>query len=217
MDEIQWLRTCSGSLTIRACRWSAFIKRVHAVRQFMGSGRQYNCICSELNPQTLIILLARLSSGRVGPFRSSQYNRACTRNFTRWSVDCLSSNESKLGEVYVRPLPRSRHEMAGIERRGATTACGQEMANNFSTDGKIKCGSWMSGQKAASPPASRACFLSNRIQYPAPFPYAAMTCPLTDSDFSWSSWRSKPTPVTEMILVQNWFEELKRLVPSGKK
>jgi len=24
-------------------------------------------------------------------------------------------------------------------------------------------------------------------------------------------------PVTEMILVQNWFEELKRLVPAGKK
>ena len=27
----------------------------------------------------------------------------------------------------------------------------------------------------------------------------------------------KPTPVTEMILVQNWFEELKRIVPTGKK
>ena len=27
----------------------------------------------------------------------------------------------------------------------------------------------------------------------------------------------KPQPVTEMILVQNWFEELKRLVPTGKK
>jgi hypothetical protein len=27
----------------------------------------------------------------------------------------------------------------------------------------------------------------------------------------------KPTPVTEMILVQNWFEELKRIAPSGKK
>jgi serine/threonine-protein kinase len=27
----------------------------------------------------------------------------------------------------------------------------------------------------------------------------------------------KPRPVTEMILVQNWFEELKRLVPTGKK
>jgi len=26
-----------------------------------------------------------------------------------------------------------------------------------------------------------------------------------------------PTPVTEMILVQTWFEELKRLAPSGKK
>jgi hypothetical protein len=27
----------------------------------------------------------------------------------------------------------------------------------------------------------------------------------------------KPRPVTELILVQNWFEELKRLVPTGKK
>jgi len=27
----------------------------------------------------------------------------------------------------------------------------------------------------------------------------------------------KSQPVTEMILVQNWFEELKRLVPPGKK
>jgi hypothetical protein len=26
----------------------------------------------------------------------------------------------------------------------------------------------------------------------------------------------KPSPVTELILVQNWFEELKRLVPTGK-
>ena len=25
-----------------------------------------------------------------------------------------------------------------------------------------------------------------------------------------------PAPVTELILVQNWFEELKRLVPTGK-
>jgi hypothetical protein len=27
----------------------------------------------------------------------------------------------------------------------------------------------------------------------------------------------KSTPITEMILIQNWFEELKRLVPAGKK
>jgi hypothetical protein len=27
----------------------------------------------------------------------------------------------------------------------------------------------------------------------------------------------KPTPVTEMILIQNWFKELKSLVPMGKK
>ena len=28
--------------------------------------------------------------------------------------------------------------------------------------------------------------------------------------------QTRPTPVTEMILVQNWFEELKRLVPARK-
>jgi len=27
----------------------------------------------------------------------------------------------------------------------------------------------------------------------------------------------KPAPVTEMVIVENWFEELKRLVPTGKK
>jgi hypothetical protein len=27
----------------------------------------------------------------------------------------------------------------------------------------------------------------------------------------------KPQPVTEMILVMNWFDELKRLVPGGKR
>ena len=31
------------------------------------------------------------------------------------------------------------------------------------------------------------------------------------------SEQKKPEPVTEIILVQNWFEELKRLVPDGKK
>jgi len=29
-------------------------------------------------------------------------------------------------------------------------------------------------------------------------------------------WEEAPTPVTQMILVQNWFEELKRLCPTGK-
>ena len=28
---------------------------------------------------------------------------------------------------------------------------------------------------------------------------------------------TKPTPVTEMVLVVNWVEDLKRLAPAGKK
>jgi arylamine N-acetyltransferase len=51
------------------------------------------------------------------------------------------------------------------------------------------------------------------------------TSPIRSYDLSLDSQRflmmkldqRKPTPVTEMILVQNWFEELKRLVPASKK
>jgi serine/threonine-protein kinase len=42
-------------------------------------------------------------------------------------------------------------------------------------------------------------------------------CPDGQGFLMVKSEESKPRPVTEMILVQNWFEELKRLVPSGKK
>ncbi len=75
----------------------------------------------------------------------------------------------------------------------------------------------MSGQTAASRPASRACFLRN--------PDTVHGTPIRAYDLSLDGQRflmvkleqRKPTPVTEMILVQNWFEELKRLVPTGKK
>jgi hypothetical protein len=55
-------------------------------------------------------------------------------------------------------------------------------------------------------------------------PGYASTSPIRSYDLSLDSQRflmvkgeqRKPSPVTEMILVQNWFEELKRLVPTGK-
>jgi len=56
-------------------------------------------------------------------------------------------------------------------------------------------------------------------------PGFVQTYPIRAYDLSLDSQRflmvkfenRKPTPVTEMILVQNWFEELKRLVPAEKK
>ncbi|MGD8540468.1 MAG: hypothetical protein PVI66_17280 [Candidatus Aminicenantes bacterium] len=50
-----------------------------------------------------------------------------------------------------------------------------------------------------------------------------LTDPIRSFDISRDSHRFlmvndeevKPQPATEMILVQNWFEELKRLVPKG--
>jgi hypothetical protein len=56
-------------------------------------------------------------------------------------------------------------------------------------------------------------------------PGCARTYPIRAYDLSLDSQRflmvkfenRKPTPVTEIVLIQNWFEELKRLLPSGKK
>jgi len=56
-------------------------------------------------------------------------------------------------------------------------------------------------------------------------PGYAWTYPIRAYDLSLDSQRflmvkfenRKPTPVTEMILVQNWFEVLNRLAPAGKK
>jgi hypothetical protein len=61
-------------------------------------------------------------------------------------------------------------------------------------------------------------FLFEKPGYNRSYPIRAYDLSLDGQRFlmvRFENW--KPTPVTEMILVQNWFEELKRLVPAGKK
>ena len=68
---------------------------------------------------------------------------------------------------------------------------------------------------------------AGRGQIPCPVQLGGFDCVLPTR--RWNLWPDdrgflmtkrgeiKPQPVTETILVQNWFEELKRLVPTGKR
>jgi serine/threonine-protein kinase len=172
---------------------------------------------SENNPATgydIVLLDAR--SGRVRPFLNSQFNE----QYPEFSPDgrwiAYSSDESKRDEVYVRPFP-SPGEKIPVSSEGGSEPL-------WSRDGKQLFYRWQDQVWAVDVRTDGGFAISK----PRPLferPGYALASPLRGWDLSHDGQRflmvkleqRKPTPVTEMILVLNWFEELKRLVPTGKK
>jgi hypothetical protein len=152
----------------------------------------------------------------VRPFLNSQFNEA----YPEFSPDgrwiAYSSDESKRNEVYVRPFPVPGMKLqvssqGGREPRWARNGKqlfyrwgDQVWVVDVRTDGGFSTG-------------------KPRLLFERPG-YSPATA-IRGYDLSQDGQRflmvkreqRKPTPVTEMILVQNWFEELKRLAPIGKK
>jgi serine/threonine-protein kinase len=171
----------------------------------------------ETHPDTgfdIVMLEAR--SGRVRTFLNSQFNEM----YPEFSPDgrwiAYSSDESKRNEVYVRPFPGPgmKHQVSsegGIHPLWARNGKqlfyrwqDQVWVVDVRTDGGFA--------------TSKARLLFERPGY-------IPGTPIRSYDLSQDGQRflmvkleqRKPTPVTEMILVQNWFEELKRRLPIGKK
>ncbi len=164
----------------------------------------------------LDIALLDVALGRVTPFLNSQFTEA----FPEFSPDgrwiAYTSNESERNEVYVRafPGPGMKHLVSnegGIEplwsRNGKQLFYrrqDQVWAVDVQTDGG---------------------FATTKPRLLFEKPGYRSTNPIRSYDLSFDGMRflmvkmdqRKPTPVTEIILVQNWFVELKRLAPTGKK
>jgi serine/threonine-protein kinase len=164
------------------------------------------------------LLLLDLRSRRITHFLNSHANE----HYPEFSPDgrwmAYGSDESGRWEVYVRPFPGPGgkwliSQEGGIEplwaRNGKqlfyrSTDGGQVWVVDVRTDG---------GFSASKP----------RLLFKAPG--LGPSGPIRDWDLSLDDQRflimkleeAKSTPVTELVLVQNWFEELKRLVPTGKK
>jgi Tol biopolymer transport system component len=152
-------------------------------------------------------------SGRVTPFLNSQFNE----RFPEFSPDgrwiAYSSDESKRDQVYLRPFPGSgmRYQVSsegGVEPLWARN--GRQLFYRWENQMWVVDVQTDVGLRISRP---RLLFDKNRY-WPG--------SPIRSYDISVNSQRflmvkliqRKPTPVTEMILAQNWFEELKRLLPT---
>ncbi len=164
------------------------------------------------------IVMLDVGSGRVTPFLNSPFDEQYPEFSPdgRWIV--YTSNESNREEVYVRPFPGPGPKYlvsseGGREPLWARNGkqlfyrkfpSGQMWVVDVRTDGVF------------SPGKPRLLF--EKPGYQHSFPLPAYDLSLDSQRFLMAKQEQrKPTPVTEMILVLNWFEELKRLVPSGKK
>jgi len=162
------------------------------------------------------IAVMDVPSRRVTPFLNSQFNE----QYPEFSPDgrwiAYSSDESKRYEVYVRPFPGPGMKCL-VSSEG-----GQEPV--WARNGKQLFYRWedqmwvvdvrTDGGFAPSKPR----LLFEKPGYGSGYPIRAYDLSLDGQRFLMvKEGQRKSTPVTEMTLVQNWFEELKRLVPTGKK
>jgi Tol biopolymer transport system component len=162
------------------------------------------------------IALLETNSGRLRPFLNSQFDEI----YPEFSPDghwiAYVSDESARYEVYVRPFPGPgmKHQLSsqgGIQPLWARNGRqlfyrweDQVWAVDVQTDGGFSTG--------------KPRLLFERSGYSPGDPIRSYDLSLDGQRFLMVKLEQrKPAPVTELTLVQNWFEELKRLVPTGKK
>jgi serine/threonine-protein kinase len=164
----------------------------------------------------LDIALLDVRSGRVTPLLNSQFNE----EFPDFSPDgrwiAYTSDESNRNEVYMRPFPgpgmkQQVSSEGGVEPLWARNGKqlfyrwqNQVWVVDVRTDGGLA--------------TSKPHLLFEKPGYTGGDPIRCYDLSIDGQRFLMvKREQTKPTPVTEMILVQNWFEEIKRLAPTGKK
>jgi serine/threonine-protein kinase len=161
------------------------------------------------------IRLLDLQSRRVTPVPNSRSNES----YPAFSPDgrwlAYSSDESGREEVYVRsfPSPGSKWKLSlegGTEPLWARN--GEQLYYRFQDQVwavNVRTGA------AFTPGKPRLLF--EKPGYRRAGPLACWDISLDAQQFLMVKMEErKPQPVSEMILVQNWFEELKRLCPTGR-
>ncbi len=174
-------------------------------------------VLAELHPETnWDIELLDAASGRMTPFLNAPYDEW----FPELSPDgrwlAYSSDESKRYEVYVRAIPGP-----GVKQQVSN---GGGIEPMWSRDGQRLFYRWQD-QVWAVDVRTDGGFSIGKPRLLFEKPLLDHAYPLRGYDLSLDSQRflmvkqeqRKPTPVTEMTIVQNWFEEIKRLVPAGKE
>ncbi len=164
------------------------------------------------------IVILDVDSKRLTPFLNSEF----AENQPEFSPDskwlAYTSDESNAEDhVYVTDFPSKVRKIPITSESGEQALWGEHGDQLFYRhEGQI----W-----AVDIQTDGGFSISNRhLLFDKPAYYRGVSGQIRDYDLDPRSQRflmvrfdqGTPTPVTEMILVQNWFEELKRLVPTGK-
>jgi serine/threonine-protein kinase len=161
------------------------------------------------------IELLDFRSGRVMPLLNSRFNETYPELSPdgRWLA--YAADESDSDEVYVRPFPGP-----GMKFQISSDGGNQPL---WARNGKQLYYRWLDQvwvvdvQTQSGFATSKPRLVFEQTGYAAGSPIRNYDLSLDGQKFLMvKSEQRQATPVTEMILVQNWFEELKRLVPSAR-
>jgi len=192
----------------------------HAQFQFPGSWSPDGETLAFLEDRpdgTSEILLLQMRDRRITPFLNSRFEEKWPEFSPdgRWMA--YGSAASGRNEVYVQPFPGPGGKWQVSNEGGEEPLWSRNGKQLFYRRGYNQV--WMVDvQTGSGLPASKPHLLFDQPGYGISVPIRGWDISLDGQRFLMVKLEeTKSTPVTEMILVQNWFEELKRLVPTGKK
>jgi serine/threonine-protein kinase len=160
------------------------------------------------------ILFLQMRDRRVTPFLNSRFDEMYPEPSPdgRWIAHV--SDESGRSEVYVRQFPGPGGKWQISNEGGVEPLWSRNGKQLFYHQGKNR---WVVDiQTGPGFSASKPRLLFDTPGYAGGEPIRSCDISLDGRHFLMVKLEErKPQPVTEMILVQNWFEELKRLCPTG--
>lgn len=163
------------------------------------------------------ISMLDVPSRRVTPFLNSPFSETFPDFRPDGDWIAYVSNESKRNEVYVRAFPGPGQKQQVSNGGGLQPLWSRDGKQIFyrSEDGKQI---WVVDVKTdGGVDTSRPRLLFEKSGYVGGWPVRGYDLSLDSKRFLMEKAEPrKPAPVTEVVLIQNWFEEIKRLVPSGK-
>ena len=179
--------------------WSSDGKSVALVEACPGTGND--------------IAILDVGSGRVTPFLNSQFSET----YPEFSPDgrwmAYTSDESTRTEVYMREFPGP-----GMKYQISSEGGNQPLwaRNGKQLFYRLQDQVWVADVRTDGGIAiSKPRLLFEKSGYGGGIPIRSWDLSLDGQRFLMvKGEQQKPTPVIEMILVQNWFEELKRRVPT---
>ena len=170
--------------------------------------------------QNNIVFLPLTRTPGSDPVRDLKFNGSFSDFSPNGRYLAYQSEESGHDEMYVRPFPRVDNGRWQVSTAGGARPCGRGAAASCSISTPRMC----SPPCGSTPPDRRSTSALRRRcstpGMPSQIPRAISTCRLTASDSSCSKpCRPAITLLTpaSMVVVEQWFEELRQRVPANGK